>query len=151
HKYLYRSIEQEIPDEYYTIPFGKAAVVREGTNISVITYGLGVHWALKLANEHPELDMEIIDLRTLLPLDKETIFRSVKKTGKVIVLNEDTLTGSISAEIAALISEYCFEYLDAPVMREGALDTPVPMNKELEENFLPEKRFREKVFLLHQY
>ncbi len=151
HKYLYRSIEQDIPDEYYTIPFGKAAVVREGTNISVITYGLGVHWALKLANEHPELDMEIIDLRTLLPLDKETIFRSVKKTGKVIVLNEDTLTGSISAEIAALISEYCFEYLDAPVMREGALDTPVPMNKELEENFLPEKRFREKVFLLHQY
>lgn len=151
HKYLYRTIDQEIPDDYYTLPFGKAAVVKEGNSISVITYGLGVHWALKLAEEHPELDLEIVDLRTLLPLDKETIFNSVKKTGKVIVLNEDTLTGSISAEIAALISEYCFEYLDAPVMREGSLDTPIPMNKELEENFLPEKRFREKVFLLSQY
>lgn len=151
HKYLYRTIDQEIPDDYYTIPFGKAAIVKEGSSISVVTYGLGVHWALKLANDHPELDIEIVDLRTLLPLDKETVFNSVRKTGKVIVLNEDTLTGSISAEIAALISEYCFEYLDAPVMREGALDTPVPMNKELEENFLPEKRFREKVFLLSQY
>jgi len=151
HKYLYRTIEQEIPEDYYTIPFGKANIVREGKSISVITYGLGVHWALEVANEHPELDLEIIDLRTLLPLDKETIFESVKKTGKVFVLNEDTLTGSISAEIAALISEYCFEYLDAPVFREGSLDTPVPMNKELEDNFLPKNRFKEKIFLLHRY
>ncbi len=151
HKYLYRTIEQEIPDDYYTIPFGKASVVREGKNISVITYGLGVHWALEVANQYPELDLEIIDLRTLIPLDKETIYNSVKKTGKVFVLNEDTLTGSISGEIAALISEYCFEYLDAPVFREGSLDTPVPMNKELEDNFLPKKRFVEKLFTLHQY
>lgn len=153
HKYLYRmiEIEQEIPDDYYTLPIGKASVVKEGNNISVITYGLGVHWALKVSNQHPELDLEIIDLRTLLPLDKETIFNSVKKTGKVFVLNEDTLTGSISAEISALISEYCFEYLDAPVFREGSLDTPIPMNKELEENFLPEKRFKEKIFQLHKY
>ncbi len=151
HKYLYRTVEQEIPEDYYTISFGKASVVREGNNISVITYGLGVHWALEAANEYPELDLEIIDLRTLLPLDKETIFNSVKKNGKVIVLNEDTLTGSISAEIAALISEYCFEYLDAPVFREGSLDTPVPMNKELEENFLPKQRFKEKLLQLHRY
>lgn len=153
HKYLYRmiEIEQEIPDDYYTLPIGKASVVKEGNNISVITYGLGVHWALKVSNQHPELDLEIIDLRTLLPLDKETIFNSVKKTGKVFVLNEDTLTGSISAEISALISKYCFEYLDAPVFREGSLDTPIPMNKELEENFLPEKRFKEKIFQLHKY
>jgi 2-oxoisovalerate dehydrogenase E1 component len=151
HKYLYRTIEQEIPDDYYTIPFGKASVVREGKNISVITYGLGVHWALEVANQYPDLDLEIIDLRTLIPLDKETIYNSVKKTGKVFVLNEDTLTGSISGEIAALISEYCFEYLDAPVFREGSLDTPVPMNKELEDNFLPKKRFVEKLFKLHQY
>jgi 2-oxoisovalerate dehydrogenase E1 component len=151
HKYLYRTIEQEIPDDYYTIPFGKASVVREGKNISVITYGLGVHWALEIANQYPELDLEIIDLRTLIPLDKETIYNSVKKTGKVFVLNEDTLTGSISGEIATLISEYCFEYLDAPVFREGSLDTPVPMNKELEDNFLPKKRFVEKLFKLHQY
>jgi 2-oxoisovalerate dehydrogenase E1 component len=151
HKYLYRTIEQEIPDDYYTIPFGKASVVREGKNISVITYGLGVHWALEVANQYPELDLEIIDLRTLIPLDKETIYNSVKKTGKVFVLNEDTLTGSISGEIAALISEFCFEYLDAPVFREGSLDTPVPMNKELEDNFLPKKRFVEKLFKLHQY
>ncbi|MCX7728692.1 MAG: dehydrogenase E1 component subunit alpha/beta [Bacteroidia bacterium] len=151
HKYLYRTIEQDIPDDYYTIPFGQASVVKEGHNISVITYGLGVHWALEVANEHPELNLEIVDLRTLLPLDKETIFNSVKKTGKVIVLNEDTLTGSISGEIAALISEHCFEYLDAPVMREGALDTPIPMNKELEDNFLPKQRFRQKLFLLNNY
>jgi 2-oxoisovalerate dehydrogenase E1 component len=151
HKYLYRTIEQEIPDDYYTIPFGKASVVREGKNISVITYGFGVHWALEVVNQYPELDLEIIDLRTLIPLDKETIYNSVKKTGKVFVLNEDTLTGSISGEIAALISEYCFEYLDAPVFREGSLDTPVPMNKELEDNFLPKKRFVEKLFILHQY
>jgi 2-oxoisovalerate dehydrogenase E1 component len=151
HKYLYRTIEQEIPDDYYTIPFGKASVVREGKNISVITYGLGVHWALEIVNQYPELDLEIIDLRTLIPLDKETIYNSVKKTGKVFVLNEDTLTGSISGEIATLISEYCFEYLDAPVFREGSLDTPVPMNKELEDNFLPKKRFVEKLFKLHQY
>ena len=151
HKFLYRTIEQDIPDDYYTLPFGKASFIKEGTTLSVITYGLGVHWALELAHEHPELDLEIVDLRTLVPLDKESIFRSVKKTGKVIVLNEDTLTGSISAEIAALISEYCFEYLDAPVFREASLDTPVPMNKELEENFLPKKRFKEKVFQLYQY
>lgn len=151
HKYLYRTIEQEIPDDYYTLPIGKASVVKEGNNISVITYGLGVHWALELSNEHPELDLEIIDLRTLLPLDKECIFQSVRKTGKVMVLNEDTLTGSVSAEISALISEYCFEYLDAPVFREGSLDTPVPMNKELEENFLPKQRLKEKIFLLNAY
>lgn len=151
HKYLYRTIEQEIPDDYYTLPFGRASVVKEGNNTSLITYGLGVHWALEISNDYPELDLEIIDLRTLLPLDKESIFNSVKKTGKVLVLNEDTLTGSMSAEIAALISEHCFEYLDAPVFREGSLDTPVPMNKELEEDFLPKKRLKEKLFLLNQY
>ncbi len=151
HKYLYRTITQDIPLDYYTLPIGKACVVKEGKSISVITYGLGVHWALEVSTEYPELDLEIIDLRTLLPLDKETIFNSVKKTGKAFILNEDCLTGSISGELSALISEYCFEYLDAPIMREGALDTPVPMNVDLEQNFLPKNRFKEKIIQLHQF
>lgn len=151
HKYLYRTITQDIPLDYYTLPIGKACVVKEGKGISVITYGLGVHWALEVSTEYPELDLEIIDLRTLLPLDKETIFNSVKKTGKAFILNEDCLTGSISGELSALISEYCFEYLDAPIIREGALDTPVPMNVDLEQNFLPKNRFKEKIIQLHQF
>jgi 2-oxoisovalerate dehydrogenase E1 component len=151
HKALYRSISEDVPEDYFTIPFGKARLVKEGDSLSIVTYGLGVHWALEILNEHPELDADLIDLRTLAPLDKETIFASVRKTGKVIVMHEDTLTGGIAGEIAALISEHCFEYLDAPVMREGSLDTPVPMNVDLEHNFLPKERFKEKLFSLMRY
>lgn len=151
HKALYRSISEDVPDGYFTIPFGKAKVLREGKDLSIVTYGLGVHWALDALDEHPDLKADLIDLRTLAPLDLETIYSSVKKTGKVIVMHEDTLTGGIAGEIVALITENCFEYLDAPVMREGSLDTPVPMNADLEQNFLAKDRFKEKLLKLWKY
>lgn len=151
HKALYRSIQQDVPEGYYTIPFGKAATVREGKNISIITYGLGVHWALEILNKHADLDADLIDLRTLVPLDTEAIYKSVKKTGKVIVLHEDTLTGGFGSEIAALINENCFEYLDAPVVRCAGLDTPVPFSAILEKNFLALSRFEELLLKLNSY
>jgi 2-oxoisovalerate dehydrogenase E1 component len=151
HKALYRSINEDVPDEYYTIPFGKARLVKEGNDLTIVSYGLGVHWALEALNEHNDISADLIDLRTLAPLDIETIYESVKKTGRVIVLHEDTLTGGIGGEIASLITENCFEYLDAPVMREGSLDTPVPMNADLEINFLPKERFKEKLLKLKNY
>jgi len=151
HKGLYRSINEDVPDEYYTIPFGKARLVKEGTDVTIVSYGLGVHWALEYLNENPDVSADLIDLRTLAPLDIETIYLSVKKTGKAFILHEDTLTGGIGGEIAALITENCFSYLDAPVMREGSLDTPVPMNADLEHNFLPKERFKEKIKVLLNY
>jgi 2-oxoisovalerate dehydrogenase E1 component len=151
HKALYRSINEDINDEYYTIPFGKARLVREGNDLTIVAYGLAVHWALEALNENVDLNADLIDLRTLAPIDTEAIYDSVKKTGKVIVVHEDTLTGGIGAEIAALITENCFNYLDAPVMREGSLDTPVPMNADLEHNFLPKDRFKEKLQVLWKY
>jgi 2-oxoisovalerate dehydrogenase E1 component len=151
HKGLYRSITETIPDDYYTIPFGKAKLLREGNDVTIVSYGLGVHWALETLNENEDISADLIDLRTLAPLDIETIYSSVKKTGRVIVLHEDTLTGGIGGEIASLIIENCFEYLDAPVMREGSLDTPVPMNADLEINFLPKERFKQKLNILLDY
>lgn len=151
HKALYRSITENVPDDYYTIPFGVARKVREGEKVSIITYGLGVHWAIELLNEYPEISADLIDLRTLCPLDTETIYESAKKTGKVLVLHEDTLTGGIGGEIAALISENCFEFLDAPVVRVASLDTPVPMSADLENNFLPKNRFKEALIKLLEY
>ena len=141
HKYLYRSIKADIPNEYYTLEIGKASIEKSGNDISVITYGMGVHWAKNYLNEHPEISMEIIDLKTLLPLDLETIYNSVRKTGKVIVLHEDCMTGGIGGEIAALITEHCFEHLDAPVKRVASIDTPVPFTSSLENQFLPIDRF----------
>ena len=141
HKYLYRSIKEDIPNEYYTLEIGKASIEKSGNDISVITYGMGVHWAKNYLNEHPEISMEIIDLKTLLPLDLETIYNSVRKTGKVIVLHEDCMTGGIGGEIAALITEHCFEHLDAPVKRVASIDTPVPFTSSLENQFLPIDRF----------
>jgi len=140
HKALYRSVKGEVPSAYYQLEIGQAAVVSSGNSASVITYGAGVHWATEL-KERLSLDLEIIDLRTLLPLDTATIYSSVKKTGKVLVLHEDCLFGGMGGEIAALINEHCFEYLDAPVKRVGSLDTPVPFSAILEEQFLPVKRF----------
>lgn len=151
HKALYRSVSEDIPDDYYTIPFGKARLVKEGNAVTIVTYGLGVHWALELLNAHPEISADLIDLRTLAPLDTEAIYASVKKTGRAFILHEDTLTGGIGGELSALITEHCFEYLDAPVMREGSLDTPVPMNADLEINFLPKERFKEKLMKLLSY
>jgi 2-oxoisovalerate dehydrogenase E1 component len=146
HKFLYRSVLGDVPNDYYTLPIGKANVIAEGDEAAVITYGMGVHWA-KSAVEELNLQgkVEIIDLRTLLPWDKETVEHSVRKTGKVLVCHEDTLTGGIAGEIAAWIAEHCFQYLDAPVMREASLDTAVPFAIPLEQNFLPKTRIKEKL------
>jgi 2-oxoisovalerate dehydrogenase E1 component len=141
HKYLYRSIREDVSDDYYTVEIGKARTVKEGTDVSVITYGLGVHWALEAAEKHPEISIDIVDLRSLAPLDTEGIYASVAKTGKVIVLHEDCLTGGIGGELVALINENCFNQLDAPIKRLGSLDTPVPFAADLENNFLPKDRF----------
>jgi 2-oxoisovalerate dehydrogenase E1 component len=151
HKFLYRSIREEVVDEYYTVEIGKARTVRAGSNISIITYGLGVHWALEAAEKHPELDLDILDLRTLAPLDTEAIYESVRKTGKVIVLHEDCLTGGIGGELVALINENCFANLDAPVKRIASLDTPIPFAPSLEDNFLPKNRFFQAVVELDQF
>ncbi len=144
HKLLYRSISGPVPDSYYTVEVGKAALAQEGTQVSIITYGMGVHWAIK-AVEELGISADILDLRTLLPWDQEAVAATVKKTGKVIFLHEDTLTGGIGAEICAWISEHCFRDLDAPVMREGSLDTPVPFAPNLEKQFLPTERFKGKL------
>lgn len=144
HKLLYRSISGPVPDSYYTVEVGKAALAQEGTQVSIITYGMGVHWAIK-AVEELGISADILDLRTLLPWDQEAVAATVKKTGKVIFLHEDTLTGGIGAEICAWISEHCFKDLDAPVMREGSLDTPVPFAPNLEKQFLPTERFKGKL------
>jgi 2-oxoisovalerate dehydrogenase E1 component len=151
HKALYRSITGLVPDDYYTTEIGKAKLVREGNDVTIITYGFGVHWAMEILDANPSISVDLIDLRTLLPWDKETVKTSVKKTGKAIILHEDTLTGGIGGEIAAYLSEHCFESLDAPVMRVASLDTPVPMNVELESNFLPKKRFEEALKKLVEY
>ncbi|WP_230981312.1 alpha-ketoacid dehydrogenase subunit alpha/beta [Echinicola salinicaeni] len=150
HKGLYRSISEEIPDDYYHLAIGKAHLVREGEQLSIITYGAGVHWA-KEALQETGIDADILDLCTLLPWDKKAVAETVRKTNKVIILHEDCLTGGIGAEIAAWISEHCFELLDAPVMREASLDTPVPFAASLEENFLPQDRFRKKLKQLLEY
>lgn len=152
HKALYRSVEleEDVYDDYYEIEIGKARKVRSGDEVSIITYGAGVHWASKYCGE-ANIDADIIDLRTLLPWDKEAVEESVKKTGKVLVLHEDTLTGGIGAEIASYISEHCFTSLDAPVMRCGSMDTPVPFNVDLEQQFLPKERFKQVLSALINY
>ncbi|MEN9914843.1 MAG: hypothetical protein RL528_1607 [Bacteroidota bacterium] len=151
HKGLYRSIKEEIPSDYYTVEIGKAAIVSEGKDFTIITYGAGVHWAKEALTKFPDTSAEIIDLRTLLPLDTESIFTAVKKTGKVIVLHEDCMMGGIGGELAALISENCFEYLDAPVIRVASLDTPVPFAVALEEQFLPKERLISAISSLLNY
>jgi 2-oxoisovalerate dehydrogenase E1 component len=140
HKVLYRSISGPVPDEQYEIPIGKARWVEEGEDVSIITYGAGVHWALEYATRNRDISLGILDLRTLLPLDHEAIRDAVVRTGRVLVLHEDTLTGGIGAEISAWIQENCFSLLDAPVMRCASLDTPVPFNTGLETNFLAKSR-----------
>ncbi|QYH39806.1 dehydrogenase [Algoriphagus sp. NBT04N3] len=150
HKGLYRSISESIPDDYYTVEIGKANLIQEGEQVSIITYGMGVHWAKK-AVEELSISADILDLRTLLPWDQEAVKNTVQKTGKVIFLQEDTLTGGIGAEICAWISEHCFQDLDAPVMREGSLDTAVPFAPSLEKQFLPENRFKIKLQSLINY
>jgi 2-oxoisovalerate dehydrogenase E1 component len=151
HKFLYRGISEEIFDDYYTTEIGKAKLLKEGTQASIITYGLGVHWALEYANEHPELSLDIIDLRSLQPWDKEAVEKSVSKTGRAFILHEDTLTNGFGAELSAHIAEHCFQYLDAPVIRCASLDTAIPMSKALEDNFLAKSYLAEKLQLLLNY
>jgi 2-oxoisovalerate dehydrogenase E1 component len=141
HKALYRSIRQDVPTDYYTIPFGKASVLKEGNDVSIITYGAGVHWALETLDQNPDINADLIDLRSLVPLDTETIYNSVKKTGKVIILQEDSMFGGIASDISALIMENCFEYLDAPVKRVASLETPIPFTSNLESAYLPKEKF----------
>ncbi len=150
HKALYRSVSGLVPEGYYTVPIGKAAIHRPGSELSVITYGMGVHWASKAVAEL-DLDAEIIDLRSLVPLDYEAIDQTVKKTGKVLILHEDTLFGGIGGEISAYISEQLFEWLDAPVMRVASLDMPVPFAPALERIFLPESRLIKQLSRLKSY
>ena len=151
HKALYRSIRQDVPVDYYTLPFGKASIVREGKDASIISYGAGVHWAMEALAEMNITNVDLIDLRSLQPLDIETICKSVEKTGKVLILTEDSLFGSLASEIAAIISENCFEYLDAPVMRVGSMETPIPFAENLEQQYLPKNRLREKIKDLIEY
>jgi len=151
HKALYRSVSGQVPNDYYSIEIGKANIVKHGDDVTVITYGSGVHWALEYQQQHSDVSLHILDLRTLLPLDYEAIRSAVGKTGKVLLLHEDTLIGGIGGEISAWISEHCFELLDAPVMRCASLDTPVPFNLDLEKNFLAKNRLHEYVGKLMKY
>jgi 2-oxoisovalerate dehydrogenase E1 component len=151
HKALYRSISGMVPEGYYTIEIGKANTVLQGNDISIITYGSGVHWVMEYAKNNPTISIELLDLRTLLPLDYEAIQACVKKTGKVLLLHEDCLIGGLGGEIAAWISEHCFEYLDAPIVRCASLDTPVPFSIELEQNFLAKSRLEESIKKLMNY
>lgn len=143
HKQLYRSVYQEVPTDYYTLPFGKASLLKEGTQISIIAFGAAVHWALEVLEKHPEISADLIDLRSLQPLDTETIFASVKKTNKAIIVQEDTLFGGIASDISALIMEECFEYLDGPVQRVASLDSPIPFTKALEDQFMGKSRLEQ--------
>ncbi|MGI9551627.1 MAG: alpha-ketoacid dehydrogenase subunit alpha/beta [Aurantibacter sp.] len=151
HKALYRSIYQDVPTDYYTLPFGQASLLREGSDISIVTYGAGVHWALETLEMLPDINADLIDLRTLMPLDLESIYSSVKKTGKLIILQEDSLFGGIASDISSSVLENCFEHLDGPIKRVASLDTPIPFSKTLEDNYLPRERFKEELLSLIAY
>ncbi len=151
HKALYRSVSDFVPNEYYTVPIGVAKTVSIGSDISVITYGAGVHWAMEYQAQNPNISLHIIDLRSLMPLDFSAIKNAVEKTGKILILHEDNLTGGIGADISAWISEYCFEHLDAPVIRCASLDTPIPFNAALENNYLAKNRIDQAIKKLLAY
>ncbi|WP_053969943.1 thiamine pyrophosphate-dependent enzyme [Mangrovimonas sp. ST2L15] len=151
HKALYRTVRQDVPTDYYTLPFGKAALLQEGQEITIISYGAGVHWAISVLEKHPNIQADLIDLRTLQPLDSETILTSVKKTGKAIILQEDSLFGGIASDLSAMIMEQCFEYLDAPVKRVASMETPIPFIGQLEEQYLPKSRFEIELLELLKY
>ena len=145
HKALYRSVYQEVNDDYYTLEIGKANLLKEGQEVTIVSYGAGVHWALEVLEKNPHISADLIDLRTLVPLDTDTIFASVQKTARVIILHEDCEVGGFGADISAWISEHCFEYLDAPIMRSASLNTAVPFAKNLEDNFLAKQGFEQKL------
>ncbi|SKB74879.1 alpha-ketoacid dehydrogenase subunit alpha/beta [Maribacter arcticus] len=151
HKGLYRSMYQEVPVNYYTLPFGKASLLREGSSITIVTYGAGVHWALECLDNNMEIQADLLDLRTLQPLDINAIYDSVKKTGKLIILQEDSLFGGIASDISALVMENCFEYLDGPIRRVGSLETPIPFDAKLEQQYLAKSRFESALLELIAY
>ncbi len=143
HKALYRSVYQDVPTDYYTLPLGKASLLKEGHDITIIAYGAAVHWALDTLDKNPDISADLIDLRSLQPLDTEAIYTSVKKTGKAIILQEDSLFGSISSDLSAMIMENCFEYLDAPVKRLASMETPIPFDQGLEQQYLAKNEFED--------
>ncbi|CAM4298765.1 alpha-ketoacid dehydrogenase subunit alpha/beta [Gillisia limnaea] len=151
HKALYRTIRQDVPTNYYTIPFGKAALLKEGEQVSIITYGAPVHWVLETLEAFPELNVDLIDLRSLKPIDEDSIFNSVKKTGRALLITEDSVFGSVISDISAMINEKCFEYLDAPVMRLGSLETPIPFAANLENQYLMKNKIHDKLMELIDY
>jgi len=151
HKQLYRSVYQEVPKDYYTLPLGKAALLKEGNEVTIIAFGAAVHWALETLDKNPTISADLLDLRTLQPLDTEAIFASVKKTGKVIIYQEDSMFGGIASDISAMIMEECFRHLDAPVKRVASLDTPIPFTKALEDQYLPKGRFEKDLLALLAY
>ena len=151
HKQLYRSKSQELPKDYYTLPLGKASLIREGNQVTIIAFGAAVHWALETLDNNPEIAADVLDLRTLQPLDTEAIFTSVKKTGRAIIYQEDSLFGGVASDISSMIMENCFEYLDAPVKRVASLETPIPFTKALEDQYLPKGRFETALLELINY
>ena len=151
HKKLYRSISEAVPDDYYNLPLGKARLVRKGERMTLVTYGAGVHWALEILEQLPELQIDLVDLRTLMPLDMDSIEESVRKTGKLLIVQEDSLFGGLASEIAAQIGERCFQYLDAPIKRLGSLDTPIPFAKSLEAGYLPQNRLKQALLDLYNF
>jgi 2-oxoisovalerate dehydrogenase E1 component len=151
HKQLYRSISQDVPKDYYTLPLGKASLIREGNQVTIISFGAAVHWALETLDKNPEIAADVLDLRTLQPMDTEAIYKSVKKTGRAIIYQEDSLFGGIASDISSMIMENCFEYLDAPVKRVASLETPIPFTKALEDQYLPKGRFETALLELINY
>ena len=151
HKLMYRSVKGLIPDDYYTLPVGRAAILTSGTDLTIVTYGMGVHWVLECLKSLPQIKAEVIDLRTLLPWDHETVSASLKRTHRMLIVHEDTITGGIGAEISAWVNENCFEFLDAPVRRVASLDTAVPFAPTLEKNFLPVGRIEGAILAITRY
>ncbi len=143
HKALYRSLYQDVPEDYYTLPFGKASILQTGESLTIVTYGAGVHWVLEILEANPDIAADLIDLRTLQPLDMDAVYTSVKKTGKCMIVQEDSLFGGVASDIASMVMEQCFEFLDAPIRRVGSLETPIPFARQLEEQYLPKGRIQE--------
>lgn len=151
HKALYRSIYQDVPENYYTLPLGKASLLKEGSAVTIVTYGAGVHWALETLENNIEISADLLDLRSLAPLDTEAIYASVQKTGRLIILQEDSMFGGIASDISAMVMENCFEYLDAPVKRIASIETPIPFAKDLEKEYQPRERFEQELKKLLAY
>ena len=151
HKQLYRSISQEVPKDYFTLPLGKASLIREGNQVTIISFGAAVHWAIETLDKNLSISADVLDLRTLQPLDLEAIFASVKKTGRAIIYQEDSLFGGVASDISSIIMENCFEFLDAPVKRVASLETPIPFTKALEDQYLPKGRFESALLELINY